>query len=87
MSDLSWGAASMSGVPEGYATDEVDLRFTQAELDMLYFSCLHDIGHPQAEQWALSDDGFETLLGALSKIQEFFEAMSVSGEPDLVVPQ
>jgi hypothetical protein len=65
----------------------VDLRFTQAELDMLYFSCLHDIGHPQAQEFELKDSGFETLLSALSKIQEFMLSLETSGEPDVMVPE
>jgi hypothetical protein len=77
----------MTSAPMGYDDDLVDLRFTQAELDMLYFSCLHDIGHPQAQEFELKDSGFETLLSALSKIQEFMLSLETSGEPDVMVPE
>lgn len=71
-------------MPEGYNTDLIkDLLFTQAELDMIYFTCLHDIGHPQAQEYALGDEGYETLLDALKKIQEFFDGIA---EPDVVKP-
>jgi hypothetical protein len=72
-------------MPMGYEDDLVDLRFTQAELDMLYFSCLHDIGHPQAQEFELKDSGFETLLGALTKIQEWMESLELDGEPTVLV--
>ena len=76
----------MTSMPMGYEDDEVDLRFTQAEIDMLYFTCLHDIGHPQALEFELKDSGFETLLGALTKIQNFMESLEVNGEPEVMVP-
>lgn len=68
-------------MPEGYETDLVDLQFTEAELDMLYFTCLHDIGHPQAIEFALSDNGYETLLAALKKIQDWSDNRA---EPDVM---
>lgn len=76
----------MTQKPLGYEEDLVDLRFTQAEIDMLYFSCLHDIGHPQALEFELQDEGFETLLQALKKIQDHQESLETNGEPDVVVP-
>lgn len=51
--------------------ETADLRFTQNEVDMIYFSCLDYLGHPDAEDWALSDAGFKHLLTALTKIQDY----------------
>lgn len=64
----------------------VPVQFTQSELDIIYFVCLHDIGHPQAQEYELRDEGFETLLGALTRIQEWMESLSTAGEPDVVSP-
>lgn len=64
----------------------VPVQFTQAELDIIFFVCLHDIGHPQAMEYELKDEGFEDLLRALTRIQEWMESLSTSGEPDVVSP-
>ena len=77
----------MTSVPLGYDDDEIDLGFTQGEIDMLYFAALHHIGHPQALELELDDPGFETLLKALKKIQDHMETLYTNGEPDVVVPE
>ena len=77
----------MATAPLGYNDDEIDLKFTQAEIDMLYFAALHDIGHPQALEFELDDPGFETLMKALKKIQDHMESLYTNGEPDVVVPE
>lgn len=78
----------MTDVPAGYDEDEVTrVVFTQAELDMLYFAGLHHIGHPQAQEYELQDDGFETLVKALKRIQDHMEWLETNGEPDLAATQ
>jgi hypothetical protein len=61
-----------------------DLGFTQSEIDMIYFACLSHIGHPQASEMELNDDGFETLLDALIKIKAHMDSLYLSGEPEVV---
>jgi hypothetical protein len=70
-------------------TDEqlVPVQFTQSELDVIFFVCLHDIGHPQAMEFELLDEGFEDLLRALTRIQEWQESLVTAGEPDVVSPE
>lgn len=63
-----------------------ELQFTQAEIDMVYFACLAFIGHPQTEDHTYSDEGFATLLVALTKIQTWCEGLMLDGEPDVVSP-
>ena len=69
--------------------DLVNIEFTQSEIDMLYWSALHDIGHPEALGFELTDSGFDTLLRALTKIQahmeSLYEADLLSGEPEVEV--
>lgn len=77
----------MASSPDGYDSDIVPLEFTLAELDMLYFTCLHDIGHPEAEEWQLTDSGFDALLKALKKIHEYHESLVIDGEPDIIEAQ
>lgn len=75
----------MANIPLGYEDEPVpSVVFTQAELDMIYFTCLHDIGHPQAEEYQLADSGFETLLKALTKIANYLDSLMTNGEPDVV---
>ena len=69
---------------EGYEQDEVDLTFTQAELDMLYYAGLFLFGHPETERWEPSEDGQRTLLKAVKKIKEHNDRLAVNGEPDIV---
>lgn len=70
-----------------YNTELIPLQFTQAEIDMVYFACLAHIGHPQTVDHDFSDEGFETLLAALSKIQDWCETLALTGEPDVVSPE
>lgn len=70
---------------EAYDTELVeDLIFTEAEIDMLFFHSLKAIQHPQAEDWTTTDDGFETLMRALTKIQDHFGLRETDGEPVVV---
>lgn len=73
-------------MPLGYDEDEVEIRFTRAELDMLMFACLHHIGHPVARTFALGENGHKTLMKALDKINALFEEDETNGEPDVVSP-
>lgn len=66
-------------VPEGYETDETDVRFTRGELDMVYFALLKATDHPVAAQYAIKKEGIETLQSVIHKI----EALDESGEPDV----
>lgn len=72
----------LSDVPG--AGNEVALEFTQSEIDMIYFACLAHIGHPQATEMELNDDGFDTLLGALTKIKAHMDSLYTDGEPEVI---
>lgn len=70
--------------------DEVlieEVQFTHGELDMIYFSCLAYMGHPQAKEWTLTDDGFASLVRGLKKIQDWNEQQETAGEPEVVSPR
>lgn len=70
--------------------DEVpveEVKFTHGELDMIYFSCLAYMGHPQAKEWTLTDDGFASLVRGLKKIQDWNETQAEKGEPEVVSPR
>jgi hypothetical protein len=84
LSDVPGDSLNLPGMPLDYDDEPIFLGFTQAEIDMIYFALLAYIGHPQAAEYELKDDGFDCLLRGLTKIKEHQE--EVDRHPTVVEP-
>lgn len=86
MSELSGNPLTISQAPPGYDSEIIeDIGFTQAEIDMIYFACLHYMGHPQAQAYEMQDSGFDSLLTGLQKIQTRMEEIESADEGPQVI--
>lgn len=56
-------------------SEDIAFSFTQHEIDMIYFACLQHVGHPDAENYEMQDDGFEHLMSALRRISAYMETV------------
>lgn len=67
-------------------SEDVTFSFTQSELDMIYFTCLAYIDHPDAADYELGAEGFDVLMGALRRISHYMETAAHLNDPEIVEP-